>query len=176
MAPCRAQQAADGVAIASCSARASASFASTQSSCSRSRGRRCARPRRALSAAIANSTRWSEAVPPQCTPAGGRGDVPSRAVLALLPIAIRRLSHDRSCPAPSFRPSRVANTCSTTTSPSRAQPEGEHGFGGGRRRAARKAGEDRRVQAPRFVGQRGGTFSCGERGIRTLGRVARTVQ
>ncbi len=44
--------------------------------------------------------------------------------------------------------------------------EGEHGFGGGRRRAAREASEHRRVPTPRFVEQRGG--SCGERGIRTL--------
>jgi len=63
----------------------------------------------------------------------------------------------------------------TTTSPSRAQRRSrEHGFGGGRRRAAGEAGEHRRVPTPRFVVQRGG--SCGERGIRTLGRLLTYVR
>jgi hypothetical protein len=50
------------------------------------------------------------------------------------------------------------------TSPGRAQ-RSEHGFGGGRRRAAREAGEHRRVPRPRFVEARGGSGG----GIRTLG-------
>jgi hypothetical protein len=61
----------------------------------------------------------------------------------------------------------------TTTSPCRAQ-RSEHGFGGGRRRAAAEGCEHRRVPPPRFVEQRGG--SCGERGIRTLGRLLTYVR
>ena len=33
---------------------------------------------------MTNSTTWSEFAPPQCTPAGGRGDVPTRAALAMV--------------------------------------------------------------------------------------------
>ena len=53
---------------------------------------------------------------------------------------------------------RAALWRTTSTSPSRA-----HGFGGGRRRAARGAGEHRRVPAPHSVVLRGG--SCGEGGF-----------
>src|SRR3954469_21818177 len=88
----------------------------------------------------------------QCTPAGGRGVVPVRAVFAQLSNVTRR---------------------STTTSPSRAQ-RSEHGLGGGRRRAAGGAGEHRRVPPSLSDSERGG--SCGERGIRTLGRLLTYVR
>ena len=57
--------------------------------------------------------------------------------------------------------------------PSARSPKGEHGFGGGRRRAAPEGCEHRRVPTPHLVVLRGG--SCGEGGIRTLGTVARTL-
>ena len=70
----------------------------------------------------------------------------------------------RSCARRSDVPKRAALTMVTPLNDylpqPRASPKGEHGFGGGRRRAAGAAGEHRRVPTPHFVEQRGG--SCGE--------------
>ena len=71
----------------------------------------------------------------QFTPAGGREAVAKRTP------SLKRCNAQR-LPPPSapFRVSRSAS-CS---------PKGEHGFAGGRRRAARGAGEHRRVPTPHF--------------------------
>ena len=87
----------------------------------------------------------------QCTPAGGRGAVQSRATPTQRYIAQR-------LPPPAARSGEAASTVS----------------GGGRRRAAREASEHRRVPPALSDSERGG--SCGERGIRTLGRLLTYVR